>query len=1412
MADFGGTPGNDTFTGTPDNDSASGGAGNDSLIGAVGADTLSGGADNDVLSGGPGDDLLDGGDGFDLAGYGGASGVAVSLALAGAQNVGGGHGIDTLAGFEGLIGSGFADTLTGDSGDNIFLPGQGNDRVDGGEGRDTVVYSLPAGAVVNLSIAGPQTGNPNFEGFDTLLGIENLTGSNTGGDRLTGDAAANVLSGRGGFDTLEGGGGDDTLDGGADIDFASYAGAAAGVVVTLGGTVSAGAGLGTDTYISIEGVLGSTQADTLTAAADAESINYLAGGGGDDLLVGRPVLDEDFEYVVASYSSATSAVTVSLAVAGAQAVGGGQGSDTLINITGLQGSGSGADVLTGDARGNLLDGMGGSDTLVGAGGDDFLYGGGGDDRLDGGTGNDIAGYGGGNAGVSISLAVAGPQAVGGNFGTDTFVSIEGLAGSAFADTLSGDTGANDLYGAQGDDSLSGGAGDDELEGSLGNDTLDGGAGFDVASYEDAEGAVTVDLRIAGAQNVGGGEGLDTFIGIEGVFGSEEGDTLIGDDNANLLNGDEGDDTLTGGLGADRFRISEGNDVILDFKVGTDKFDLSEYGFDGFASVRPFLSEVNGNAVFSVTYDGEPVTFTFQGVPLSTLTAGDFILAGANAVTSVGSENADFLPGSSGADSLAGQGGADTISAYNGADTVEGGGGDDSIAAGGGANVVNGGDGADTVTQGFGNDSISGGAGADLLNTSRNNGLDTLSGGADDDIISLNNFELYTTGQAPPAFVPTATFAGSVLSGGAGFDTLRVSSHVNLQASISGFEAVQLSPAADVALTGGTTSLRFDAAVLELSSAGVAGLAANTLFRGTGEVFINMDTATVFDGSGYQFEAGSSVLLGVLGTDNADRITGTSQADDLDGEGGSDTLTGGGGADTFEISEGRDIITDFVHGQDKFDLSDYGFDTFANVLPYLSEVNGSAVFTVTYNGQVVTTTLQGVALATLDAGDFLFAGSDPVESDPTENADLLPGGAGGDTLSGAGGNDTLAGFGGDDSLAGAAGADRLDGGVGVDRLIGGTGADTFVLSVGPDTVFDFQGGAGGDILSYAAYLAANSNWAAGTDPFASGHLRLTQSDVDTKVEIDADGSAGPGGFTHAATLAGTGVLALTAANLGGFAPTSVTGGDAADTVVVTATTLTPLNGTPPSFDGGAGIDTVNLTIAPPPAGKAATVTASEDGKTLLLDLNGDGQTDLQLTNVEDLVISIQRVTISGDLSRTGLAPNTIHYGGTAGNDKFDAGGMTSLESIRAKGLAGNDTLVGAGDDDVLEGGDGGDVLQSLGGPDSLNGGAGTDTLEGGDGADTLAGGAGVDRLSGGAGADRFVVDRLSGLDRVLDYQADDVIEFVGGRGALTQNVRDLDSDGQADDLLVLVAGPQGSLLQVQLLNTTTTLGAGDWIFT
>ncbi|WP_285416878.1 retention module-containing protein [Pseudomonas sp. efr-133-TYG-5] len=136
----------------------------------------------------------------------GTSGDDVLVAGNGDNILNGGDGNDVLT-----AGSG-NNELHGGAGNDLLYSGPGNDLLDGGAGNDTASYAhATAGVTVNLGLLGAQ--NTVGAGTDTLTGIENLVGSNFN-DTLTGDNNNNVITGGLGNDILNGGGGDDLLIGG----------------------------------------------------------------------------------------------------------------------------------------------------------------------------------------------------------------------------------------------------------------------------------------------------------------------------------------------------------------------------------------------------------------------------------------------------------------------------------------------------------------------------------------------------------------------------------------------------------------------------------------------------------------------------------------------------------------------------------------------------------------------------------------------------------------------------------------------------------------------------------------------------------------------------------------------------------------------------------------------------------------------------------------------------------------------------------------------------------------------------------------------------------------------------------------------------------------------------------------------
>jgi len=654
----------------------------ESVIGTDQADILIGDDDDNVLEGGVKDDIIDGGDngaGGDTASYASAaSAVTVDLNLQGNAQETGGANIDTLTGIENLTGSDFNDTLTGDAnanvlsggdGDDILVGGGGDDTLDGGNdgaGGDTADYSSALTAVnVDLNIAGPQ--NTGGAGFDTLVNIENLTGSNLD-DTLIGDGNINVIYGGSGNDTITGGGGVDTLDGGeGEGDTVDYTGTTTAFDVNLETGVTS---FFTETAVNFENinigdgdnvVIGTGGVNIINGGGGNDTLNGMAGNDtlngddGNDFLVGGTGADNidggaGSDYV--SYVGSSAGVTVNLG--NNAAFGGDAQGDTLSNIENLAGSAFN-DVLVGDAGNNTLRGENGNDYLLDlSGGDDIMKGGAGDDRLQGsggadsyfgGSGTDEVRY--NNSGAAVTVNLRTGIAVGGDATGDMFDSVEDLVGSQFNDTLIGDDGVNRLEGFLGDDFLRGGGG---------ADVLWGGLGFDTASYLDS--AVGVDARLLSTGSGGDAEG-DTLIYMEGISGSNFNDTLVGGGATVTLSGEMGNDilfdysanaTLNGGFGNDFMQGGIGGDAY-DGGFGTDTVSFA-------------------NAVGPVTANLATGLGTNNDALGDTYTSVENLLGSANSDTFIGDDNDNNLNGQGGIDFLMGGLGNDTLTGGAGVDLFQ----------------------------------------------------------------------------------------------------------------------------------------------------------------------------------------------------------------------------------------------------------------------------------------------------------------------------------------------------------------------------------------------------------------------------------------------------------------------------------------------------------------------------------------------------------------------------------------------------------------------------------------------------------------------------------------------------------------------------------------------------------------------
>jgi Ca2+-binding RTX toxin-like protein len=620
----------------------------DTLTGDGNANVIAGDSGNDWITGGAGADSLDGGAGSDTADYTGSLvGVTVNLNLVTAQVSAGDASGDILLNFESLRGSDTGnDILNGNSGFNYFFGnggndiitgGAGGDYIDGGAGNDTASFTNSTlGVTVNLNLTTAQVSTGDASGV-TLIGIENLTGS-ASADTLTGDANANSLNGGDGNDLLIGGAGADTLTGGLGIDTVSYAASSAAVTVNLGnpGTPNGGGDASGDLIYSIENIIGSNFADTLVGDAAANSLDggigndYIYGNDGNDTLnggagndwlfggTGADIINGGADLDAASYWDSVLGVTVDLSLTTGQVSSGYASGDVLSGIEILEGSRTAGDTLTGDANDNFFYGRGGNDIINGGGGNDRIYGGDGADTINGGAGIDTADYSQSTAAIFINLNTTTAQSSTGEANGDIISNIENVVGTTYADTLIGDTNVNTIWGADGNDLIIGGSG---------ADILYGGTGIDTVGYAGSVVGVTVDLNLATAQVSAGdalGDILSTF---ENINGSSFNDTLVGDANANALNGGIGNDVLTGGLGNDSFNFYSnfGLDTVTDFAAGLGIGDVLQLSwgaaFDTYAELIAAATQVGANTI--ITFDAAD-TITLTNVLKTALVADDFV--------------------------------------------------------------------------------------------------------------------------------------------------------------------------------------------------------------------------------------------------------------------------------------------------------------------------------------------------------------------------------------------------------------------------------------------------------------------------------------------------------------------------------------------------------------------------------------------------------------------------------------------------------------------------------------------------------------------------------------------------------------------------------------------------------------------
>ncbi|MCS6297679.1 MAG: hypothetical protein H8K09_15700 [Nitrospira sp.] len=534
-------------------------------------------------------------------------------------------------------------------------------------------------------------------------------------------------------------------------------------------------------------------------------------------------------------------------------------------------------------------------------------------------------------------------------------------------------GGNDSF--QGDNFPGGTGFQDLLDGGLGDDVFFGGYGDDYligGSGDDYAFVTEGDMFL-------GGDGDDYAVGIADFWDSTG--PRIGS-GEHYADGGAGNDTLMGEMGADVLLGGDGNDVLR--------------------------GENRPAGWVSVYYDNFMWNRLAQSAVISMSGGDDYLDGGGGNDVLVGDGGNDILLGSAGDDRLYGE--SDFTQTIAGDDWLDGGDGNDSLFGGAGADMLSGGDGDDLLVGDFSGDPgavdiLDGGAGADELQ-----------GGGGDDIL-----------YGGTGVDRLAGFAGNdFLDGGADND--------ELQGGLG-----------DDALWGGFGNDRISAQEGD-----------DTLFGDDGDDELQGDIGndTIFGGQGYDAlfgqdgndflsgEAGDDLLNGGLGNDHLD---GGDGIDDVQGREGEDFLVGGAGNDFLYGDGNNPTVVVLAGGNDTLD-GEEGDD----------QLWGGAGQDQLFGGEGTDQLVGDLGDDELygEAGDDLLFGDSP----------FFVGQAGADLLDGGEGNDVLQGGGGDDDL---------HGGEGDDLLLGGNGLDTyrFNLGDGADTLQD--DGAQSNRLIFGAGITAES---------------------------------------------------------------------------------------------------------------------------------------------------------------------------------------------------------------------------------------------------------------------------------------------------------------------------------------------------
>ena len=849
--------------------------------------------------------------------------------------------------------------------------------------------------------------------------------------------------------------------------------------------------------------------------------------------------------------------------------------------------------------------------------------------------------------------------------------------------------------------------------------------------------------------------------------------------ANPIKGGFGDDDLAGTSGNDIFNLTRGGNDTVDAGGGNDLFWMGATlnagdkldGGDGIDQVN-----LNGDYSAGLVFAADTITnieklFLAAGHDYNlTLNDGN-VAAGARLMV-----NAQALGAG---DSLTFDGSAELDGHFNifagaGDDAITGGasndmihldrGGEDTVHAGGGNDTIFLGDTLDPA------DAIDGGSGRDTV---------ILSGLGDDQITfsatTMTNVEVLQlepgtfsyeiiTDDATVAAGAVMTVDGSALSGSHAFHidgsaetdgAFHFIAGTSLETTLTGgqgndvFDLTHVDPAAltEVDGQGGNDLFQFLANFDSSGQTVDGGTGANTLSLNGDYSFVslvgsgiidNIQTVTLGGGHSYtgvqifdDVSGGGALTIDATGLLAGDALaldaSASTDALIVRAGDGTYTLTGSAQNDTFFMGAHFKAADSIDGGGGNHDIlvldGDYtGANALAMGAATVTDVHALLLLNHSYDITTADQTVASGALMNINASNLAAGQTLTFDgSAETDGSFQIVGGAGNDVLTGGqfgdlfdlshGGNDTVhAGDGVNEFDMGAAltAADSIHGGTGPDGMfLDGdyTGAHAVTFSTTTVTGIDYLAVAAGHSYDLTANDATLDD---------TGLMSVDGSALGASDSLHFDGAAETGGSYQLIdglgndVLIGGGGTDLLSFDGGG---TDTGKGGGGDDFVDACGHLDAAD----QFDGGSGIDAIELTAAETSTGNYTGINALHLTATMManfeqMDLDGGGSYDI--TTVDANVAS--GVSFFVDASFLGAGESLTFDGSAETNGSFYFLDGAGNDALTGGALA--DTFdIGGGGNDTVHGNDGNDAILALGNgvftaADAIDGGAGIDTLE------------------------------------------------------------------------------------------------------